>query len=117
MRPRRPANNSACGWPAPTRTREKFQQAFVPGRSNDCAPPFFSAHASFPPGLDPALDFRILYLVALLGLCLLVWIMHEGVQILAAGAWPGWMAELINISVDLAGACPRLALVSWVVGR
>lgn len=55
--------------------------------------------------------------MALLGLCLLVWIMHEGVQILAAGAWPGWMAELINISVDLAGACPRLALVSWVVGR
>jgi hypothetical protein len=55
--------------------------------------------------------------VALLGLCLLVGILHEGVQILAAGAWPGWMAELINISVDLAGACPRLALVSWVVGR
>ncbi|KAF0109252.1 MAG: hypothetical protein FD146_296 [Anaerolineaceae bacterium] len=50
----------------------------------------------------------------LLGLSLLVGILHEGVQILAAGAWPGWTAELLDLSVDLAGACLGLALARWL---
>jgi hypothetical protein len=44
-----------------------------------------------------------------LGLSLLVGILHETVQIIAAGAWPGWTAELLDLSVDLAGACLGLA--------
>jgi hypothetical protein len=45
----------------------------------------------------------------LLGFSLLVGILHEGVQILAAGSWPGWSAELLDLSVDQAGACLGLA--------
>ena len=53
----------------------------------------------------------------LLGLSLLVGILHEGLQILAAGAWPGWTAELLDLSVDLAGACLGLALARWFARR
>jgi VanZ family protein len=42
--------------------------------------------------------------ILLLGLALAVGVLHEGVQLLAAGAWPGWGAELLDISVDMVGA-------------
>lgn len=46
----------------------------------------------------------------MLGLSLLIGILHEGVQVLTAGAWPGWRAELLDLGVDLAGASLGLFL-------
>jgi hypothetical protein len=48
------------------------------------------------------------------GLTFLVGFLHEGLQILLAGQWPGWPAELLDISVDLFGAALGLALVKIV---
>ena len=40
----------------------------------------------------------------ILGMALLVGCFHEGLQTLTAGQWPGWSAEIFDLSVDLVGA-------------
>ncbi len=52
-------------------------------------------------GLRPTV--RRTYLL-LFGLALCVGVVHEAIQLLAAGAWPGWGAELLDLSVDMSGA-------------
>jgi VanZ family protein len=49
----------------------------------------------------------------ILGLALLVGCFHEGLQILTARQWPGWFAEIFDLSVDLAGAAIGLALARF----
>jgi len=53
---------------------------------------------------------------ALLGIILLTGCAQEAIQIVGAGAWPGWKAELLDLCVDLAGACPGL-LAAHLVNR
>jgi VanZ family protein len=36
--------------------------------------------------------------------------LHEGIQVVLAAQWPGWPAELTDISVDLVGAILGLAI-------
>jgi hypothetical protein len=43
-------------------------------------------------------------ILVLVGLSLLVGCLHEGLQLLAADVWPGWPAEILDLSVDLIGA-------------
>lgn len=40
----------------------------------------------------------------LIGLALLVGLLHESLQLLSAGIWPGWGPELFDLTVDLVGA-------------
>ena len=40
----------------------------------------------------------------ILGMALLVGCFHEGLQTLTAGQWPGWSAEIFDLSVNLVGA-------------
>lgn len=42
---------------------------------------------------------------------LLVAFLHEALQILASGRWPGWQAEAFDLLVDLAGA--SLGWLGW----
>ena len=51
--------------------------------------------------------------LVLFGLALSVGFLHEGLQLLAAGAWPGWGAELLDLAVDLTGACLGAGLAAW----
>ena len=53
----------------------------------------------------------------ILGLALLVGCFHEGLQILTARQWPGWSAEIFDLSVDLAGAAIGLELVRFWARR
>jgi hypothetical protein len=54
----------------------------------------------------------------ILGLALLVGCFHEDLQILTAGQWPGWSAEIFDLSVDLVGAAVGLALAQlWARER
>jgi VanZ family protein len=43
-------------------------------------------------------------IIVLSGFALIVGFLHESLQILSAGAWPGWPAEVLDLSVDLIGA-------------
>ncbi|HEX7619659.1 MAG TPA: hypothetical protein VF359_00500 [Anaerolineales bacterium] len=45
------------------------------------------------------------------GLAFLAGCFHEGLQILTAGQWPGWPAEMLDLSMDVGGAAIGLALV------
>jgi len=46
----------------------------------------------------------------ILGLILLIGSLHEGIQVTFAGLWPGWTAELLDLSVDFCGAVLGLTL-------
>lgn len=54
--------------------------------------------------------------LALLGCILLVGLLHESLQIITAGLWPGWGPELFDLTVDLAGAALGL-LADRLVAR
>jgi VanZ family protein len=56
-------------------------------------------------------------LAVLAGCALLVGCIHESIQLLAAGAWPGWPAELLDLAVDLGGALPGIFLARWLFLR
>lgn len=47
----------------------------------------------------------------IMGWILLVGLLHEGIQVMLAGAWPGWAAELFDLAVDLCGGALGLALL------
>ena len=53
----------------------------------------------------------------ILGLVLLVGCFHEDLQILTAGQWPGWSAEIFDLSADLVGAAVGLALARFWTRR
>ena len=40
----------------------------------------------------------------IMGLAFLAGCIHESLQILAAGQWPGWTAEIFDLGVDICGA-------------
>lgn len=42
--------------------------------------------------------------IKLIGLVMLVGILHESLQLLTAGIWPGWAPEVFDLAVDLGGA-------------
>jgi VanZ family protein len=46
----------------------------------------------------------------LLGLGLLVGCLHESLQLLTAGVWPGWPPEILDLSVDLMGTTLGIGL-------
>lgn len=53
----------------------------------------------------------------LIGLVLLVGLLHESLQLLSAGVWPGWEPELFDLGVDLAGALLGLLADRALAGR
>jgi hypothetical protein len=54
-------------------------------------------------------------ILILLGSSLLVGCLHEGLQLLTAGIWPGWSAEILDLTVDLIGAAIGVGANSfWV---
>ena len=65
-------------------------------------------------GLKPA---RARTYLLLFGLALVVGVLHEGIQLLAAGVWTSWGAELLDISVDLIGAGLGIGLAAVFLGR
>jgi hypothetical protein len=50
----------------------------------------------------------------LFGLILCVGMLHEGIQLLAAGARPGWGAEMLDVSIDMLGAALGVGLIAWL---
>jgi hypothetical protein len=60
-------------------------------------------------------DIPIIILV--MGIGLLIACSHEGLQILTAGRWPGWPAEMLDLGVDLGGLAASLVLVRLIVLR
>jgi VanZ family protein len=48
------------------------------------------------------------------GLVACVGLLHEALQVLTVGAWPGWGAELLDIFVDLVGASLGVGLAVWL---
>jgi len=53
----------------------------------------------------------------ILGLALLVGCFHESLQTLTAGQWPGWSAEIFDLSVDFVGAAIGLAMARFWARR
>jgi VanZ family protein len=51
--------------------------------------------------------------LVLMGMGVLVGCLQESVQLLIARAWPGWPAEILDLSVDLMGASIGISL-SWI---
>ena len=53
----------------------------------------------------------------IMGVILITGCLHEGIQVILAGQWPGWPAELMDLSVDLVGAGLGLAILRVVTLR
>ena len=51
------------------------------------------------------------------GLALLVGCLQEGLQLLSLHAWPGWPAEILDLSVDLTGVCIGIGISRLLMRR
>jgi VanZ family protein len=57
-------------------------------------------------------------LLVLVGIGLLVGCLQEGLQILSIRTWPGWPAEILDLSVDLIGTMLGIAISRlWMRSR
>ncbi len=63
-----------------------------------------------------AKPFATRSIVILLGISLLVGLLHEGLQLLAAHTWPGLFPELFDLGVDFVGAAAGIGL-GWLILR
>ena len=49
----------------------------------------------------------------ILSVLLVVAVLHETLQVVSAGAWPGWWEELKDLLVDLLGGCAGIG-AGWL---